>query len=1404
LNAPLSLTQQGESGVTFSVAVPGIAINDVILNAKTYKRIDLPTADKMTVAEMAEDGKPDIPIWSMCLAIPDQAGISLDVTYSGYDVIENIDMAPVQPSESESNPTRDMPFTLDETIYSTDAFYPGKLADAGEPFIMREIRGAQVTLYPVQYNPVRHEARVYRDLSVSISYSGDVENPNTIHRPYLTESFVPLYKAMFSNFDEIYSANAVKKGGYVIIVKPSLADTLRAVALWKHKLGYPVRIVRTTEIATSGTPTALQVYNFLANAYANWDTPPEFVMLIGDRDNTTNTGIVDYPYNGYPSDHKYACVSGTDYIPDIFVARLSIDSPAQLRIALAKILKYEEKPFMGDPQHWIRGLSVAYTYYESSRLTVLWVRQLQLRHGFAVVDSVCTTGTDNRLSGFMRNGPAYIQYRGAGSTEGWAGPAWTISDLNNQPNNQKLGVMSPLTCGTGDFGGECFGETWIRMGLSPDSLKGGPAYYGVSDHNTHTRWNNPIMIGYFFGIFEENIPNFAAAAVRGKLQEYLTFPSYRDRGQYVEQYFHTYNMLGDPGLELRTAIPKYIVVSHPDTIALGLNHVEVNVVDSSGAAISDAVVTLIKGADSTEEVFSVAKTDGSGNTSLSFDAVTTGSMYLTVSGKNLIPYEGFVEITNSDLAVGFDSLRIDDDAYGESRGNGDGLAGSGEIIELGVSLKNFGISQPAINLSTLLEPLDEGVVSIFDATRSYGDLNPGESRMSEHPYLIYVNPNAKEGDLIRLKQTVTDGGGHSWYSSIEIPVAAPKLSVGYTLIADSDNRLNPGDSVDIYIQLQNTGSIIVDGVNAMLTTTDDYTSIISANAYYSYLGIGDTLLNADTPLRVTIAPETFEGRVIHFTYKLTTSAGSKLSIPISISVGVIGINDPVGPDSYGYYIFDNSDSSYATAPTYNWVELVPSLGGHGTRLNFNNRNDDNSVKVTLPFDMIYYGQPYGALIVCTNGFVSPDTFRMDSGGNFWANFFNWPIPDPGNARGQISPLWDDLAFTGTTNGVYTWYDSVNYQYYIEWYHFTNRNTAAIETFQLVITNPNYHPTLTGDSEFFIYYNDVSNNDVEENYATVGFESWDERDGIQYTHDNVNSPGAPPLVDSRTLRFTTNTGRGGIQGQVNLHNGGSNGNVRVSTSTGQYRLTADAGTYWLRDVPPGVVNLTASCLGYFPGTVENVMVDMDKITTGIDVALDSCPLPSALTASDSLSRMIQLIWSPVTHPNLIGYDVYRSRWENGEYFKLTLNPVSGTSYTDNAVPDSNRYWYYVSAVFTNGNWAAESFGSVKDYGQARDMTGIAETPPAPAVFFLAQNYPNPFNPTTSISFGLPQDSDVRVEVFNLLGQRVRSLINGNEKAGYKTVIWDGKDESGKGVASGVYFYRVNAGNFSESKKMTMLK
>jgi hypothetical protein len=93
---------------------------------------------------------------------------------------------------------------------------------------------------------------------------------------------------------------------------------------------------------------------------------------------------------------------------------------------------------------------------------------------------------------------------------------------------------------------------------------------------------------------------------------------------------------------------------------------------------------------------------------------------------------------------------------------------------------------------------------------------------------------------------------------------------------------------------------------------------------------------------------------------------------------------------------------------------------------------------------------------------------------------------------------------------------------------------------------------------------------------------------------------------------------------------------------------------------------------------------------------------------------------------------------------------------------------------------------------------------PASFSLQQNYPNPFNSETVIEYFLSKQSSVKITIYNILGQRVKTLLDQKETAGYKKVIWDGKNEKGRAVSSGIYFYRMETEKFAQTKKMLLLK
>jgi hypothetical protein len=93
---------------------------------------------------------------------------------------------------------------------------------------------------------------------------------------------------------------------------------------------------------------------------------------------------------------------------------------------------------------------------------------------------------------------------------------------------------------------------------------------------------------------------------------------------------------------------------------------------------------------------------------------------------------------------------------------------------------------------------------------------------------------------------------------------------------------------------------------------------------------------------------------------------------------------------------------------------------------------------------------------------------------------------------------------------------------------------------------------------------------------------------------------------------------------------------------------------------------------------------------------------------------------------------------------------------------------------------------------------------PMDFTVLQNYPNPFNTTTEIRYGLPNCEHVTIVVYNLFGQKIRTLLAQNQHAGYHTVAWDGRNETGQKVSSGIFFYKIETDKYSTIRKMMLMK
>jgi hypothetical protein len=161
-----------------------------------------------------------------------------------------------------------------------------------------------------------------------------------------------------------------------------------------------------------------------------------------------------------------------------------------------------------------------------------------------------------------------------------------------------------------------------------------------------------------------------------------------------------------------------------------------------------------------------------------------------------------------------------------------------------------------------------------------------------------------------------------------------------------------------------------------------------------------------------------------------------------------------------------------------------------------------------------------------------------------------------------------------------------------------------------------------------------------------------------------------------------------------------------------------------------------------------------------------------------------------------YRIYR-KFDSGPYTMVL--ETTETSYLE-IIELDGLYKYYVAPVYMGEEGVPMH---IRDFLFPFESSNEDEQilPPQTA---LGRNYPNPFNPTTNISFTLAQSGPASLKIYNAKGQMVRQLTNAEYNAGQHHLVWDGRDTKGRPVSSGLYFYRLQTKDFSQSHKMILMK
>ncbi len=1238
---------------------------------------------------------------------------------------------------------------------------------------MRGVDVVTLGVTPFQYNPVTRDLTVYVDIRLRVRFFGggqfgEDRLRNRFWEPVIKQHVLNCASLPEVNFNPVRQTDEDINVEYLIIVPddPAFISWADSLKRWRNEQGILTGVVTIDDI---GGNDAGLIENYIDNAYFTWDIPPVAVLLLSDYQSTGDMYGIDAPiYDDYcVSDNMYADIGG-DYLPDLYVGRITAQDENDLASMIGKMLDYERNPYT-DPGfydepcvaggwqndrwfilcadilwgyfHYAEGKNPVREYAGAAGPPDVWstnpntwmIVEAFGPSGLGYIPETPSHLTDwggnaTRINDDLNSGAFLIVHRDHGEVNGWSSPAYHNSDLADLSNDMYPYVFS-INCLTGKYNAdiESFAEAFHRMEYGAVGVMAASevSYSFVNDTFVWGVWDSMwpnFMPDYGPSFQPEADCRPAFGNVNGKyFLEFSNWPYNPDSKEVTYNLFHHH---GDVFLTLYSEMPEDLAVTHPDSILAGATEISVT------AEVGSFIGLSLDG-----EYIGSAEGAGSPVTILMPPPVPGTPLRLTVTKANCNRYIADIPVVAVNTAyVAFNDCDINDAVSGNNNGQWD----FNETIDLSIEMKNFG-TLPATAVDVTLTSSDP-LVSIIDGSEFYGDFNAADSITVIDGFQVQSDVSTPdEHEMEFTIQAVS--GGDVWESYFELIVNSPVLELFEYEIEDpfgnNNGLLDPGETIDLLLTIENSGHYLAENVEMVLTTNEPLVSITGNPGIYGNMPPGAT---ETMTYVVTADPAIFPNTSVLFNMDMTALYGFTMTDTFGVWIGSLQ-NLPVGPDNYGYYAWDDQDGG--ESHPFNWTEIAPAVGGAGSVLNFTTNNQTFSMN--LPFTFTFYGQDASQVYICTNGWLALSYTTSTT-------FFNSGIPSLNGPGAMIAPFWCNFDPTQTFTEVCTYYDDIENRFIVEWFNVPHYNTPDIrETFQVILFDPAHYPTTTGDGVILVQYETITNTAI----GTFGIEDQSETDGIQYGYNGNYDECAFPVEERRTITYTTN------------QSGGQPDVIVTLTPYGApIEIPAAGGSF-----------------------------DFEVNVANVSTLVQNCDFWSDITGPGGITSGPLIGPVNVTLP--LGFAGTRDRGQTvpgrapaGDYIYHAYIGI----YPDRVWDEDN--FNFVKLTTGGDEWIEDWVSSGESF---EDWTQIPEEILIPSAFTIQQNYPNPFNPTTTIRYDLPEAGYVSMTIYNISGRKVAELVDGWHEAGYHDVVFDASE-----CVSGIYFCHIEAGELSAVRKIVLIK
>jgi len=918
--AQVILKQNGTTGIALEKSdFNGIR---VLNNISSLNKIDLKTGQGNFTEISAtgysfseETGFPKLPVMRRLIEIP--VGASVEVEVLSYEEKEfNLNdlgisyrLMPAQAPVAK-NITGELPFVINNQVYSRDRYYGKPLASAEIVGFMRGTRIARLDIAPVEYNPVRGTIRVYDNVVVNVTFKGgDYAATQLLQDKTRSPYFSNLNSTMLnklpvsSGIRENFTRYPVK---YVIVSDPMFHDALQPLIDWKTRKGFTMVEAYTNQPEVGNTTTSIKNYlQGLYNAGTPDDPAPTFVLFVGDV-----AQVPAFSQSGHVSDLYYCEYTG-DHIPEMYYGRFSATSVSQLQPQIDKTLMYEQYLFP-DPSFlgecvMVSGVDASYApIHGNGQINYGTTYYFNEAHGLQS-HTYLYPASGSSAAAIIQNvsdGLAYGNYTAHGSSSGWADPAFEISDIPGLQNDGKYPLLVGNCCLTSTYNTNCFGEELLRA-----ANKGAVGYIGASNS---TYWDED----FYFGV---GVKNIVLNPVYDGTSDGSYDLAFHDHGEpfsdwYTTQaqmlfsgnlavtegapsslvyYWEIYCLMGDPSLMIYFGVPDAMNVSYEPLMPLQSEEFTVTAEPYAYVAISKDGV-----------LYGSALADEFGVAIVALDPITVpGDAQIIVTAQNKQPFIGSVVVASPDGPY----IMLQTQTINDVNANNNQMPEYAESFGFNMALKNVGNSE-GTNLTVTLTT-SSPYAEVKEAVENWPNIGPGEIVNVEYAFEVTAAEWLPDQHPAIFTLTITDGV-ETWASNFTVKLNAPDLLASELVIDDMINgtgngngRLDPGEEVVISIPVNNIGHCEAPETVAHLFTDSEGIDI----EFIEYQ-VGN------------IAGATAESALYNVSVSPSIEVGTTINLYLAAASGLYN-NTRVYTPAVGLIVEDFETGNFSA---YNWVNTSAS------------------------------------------------------------------------------------------------------------------------------------------------------------------------------------------------------------------------------------------------------------------------------------------------------------------------------------------------------------------------------------------------------------------------------------------------------------------------------------------------